>query len=878
MRPTCNPLALALMLIVTGSLSAQSWVAGPSFTTVGGRQYAAGVTAAGVVYALGGTPFTGVNDAAAHMISATGSAWTVAPATEGHFTSIAAEVDALGRIIVFGGAFPAGDPGEAYVWDAVNGNNGGINNRSNSCPGTNFAHCSDAQGRIWSIGGGPGANPTLAAPNSHWVERYDASTDLWTAMPAMPSQVADATAVYDGMGRILVFGGFNAAGVRTANVACFDTNISQWSDTTIPDMPAPRSGARAVRGLDGLIRVIGGSDGVIRNTVFVFNPISGAWNLGPNMTTARQHFGCTMDAQGWVWAMGGTTPTGATNSVEKLFTPTCPTVTVQPVSATVYSGSGAGFSITIGGSAPFTYQWRRNGVPLVNGATGSGSTIVGATSAGLGIQGVVAADIASYDCVVNNLCGSVTSAAATITLLPAPVLPQSFQLSLLHPAGAQHSRASGIAGNKIAGSAKFTSPPYAYLDHPITWSLSGSSMTDHTPANSVGGEIAAIRGDLAVGWYWAPYTVPGVGTGYHANSAAWSIATGQFWALNYGGNEIHYATCTDGTRIAGWGKFDETSLYSRAMRWPTVTSFAYTTPPTGTTSSSFAAVEGNDWYGAITQGATHAVRLNGNVWTDMHPAGATGGSYINDAASGQIVGYVGSHAALWSGSVNGWMSLAPAGAVGSSASACLNGYQVGDKSLANGGFHAMLWSGNSAAPVDLHTFLPAIYGSSSATDLMIHADGSLTICGMATNTSVSPARQEAVAWHSGDVLQQNASTLSFAAGGTVQWQLHGGTARAGHNYLLLGSLSGTTPGYALPGGGTLGLLPDAYFFFLASNPNTLITSSMGVLNASGNAAASVTIPAGAALPMAIPVWHAFVSFPGTTPQFSVSNSTQLWLF
>ncbi len=877
MPRNCLVHAFSLILFLSCSLTAQSWVAGPSFTTVGGRQYAAGITTANIVYALGGTPFTGANDAAAHMIAATGSTWTAAPATEGHFTSIAAEVDSLGRIIVFGGSFPAGDPGEAYVWDAVNGNNGGINNRSNWAPGTLFAHCSDALGRIWSIGGGPGANPTFAAPNSNRVERYDASTDIWSAMPAMPSQVADATACHDGHGRILVFGGFNAAGVRTANVACFDTHISQWSDTTIPDMPAPRSGARAVLGMDGLIRVIGGSDGVIRSTVFVFNPVSGAWNLGPNLATARQQFGCTMDAQGWIWAMGGTTPTGATNSVEKLFTPTCPTVSVQPVSVTVYSGSGAGFSLTASGSAPFTYQWRRNGIPLSNGATGNGSTIVGATSAGLGIQGAVVTDVANYDCVINNLCGTVTSSSASLTLLPAPVLPQMFQLALLHPAGAQHSRAHGVAGNKIVGSAKFVSPPYAYLDHPLTWTLGSNLVTDHTPANSVGGEIAAIRGDLAVGWFWAPYTVPGVGTGYHANSAAWSMSTGQFWSLNYGGNEIHYATCTDGTRIAGWGKFDEASLYSRAMRWPTVTSFAYTTPPSGTTSSSFAAVEGNDWYGSVTQGSTHAVRLNGNVWTDLHPPAVAGGSYINDASGGQLVGYVGSHASLWSGSANSWMSLAPAGSVGSQASACLAGYQVGDKSLATGGYHAMLWSGNSAAPVDLHTFLPANYSSSTAMDLLVHADGSLTICGMATNSSFSPARQEAVAWHSGNLLQQNSSTLSFAAGGTVQWQLQGGPARAGHNYLLLGSLSGTTPGFALPGGGTLGLLPDAYFFFLASNPNTLITSSMGMLNANGQAAASVTLPAGTALPMPMQVWHAFVSFPGTTPQFSVSNTTQLWL-
>lgn len=63
-----------------------------------------------------------------------------------------------------------------------------------------------------------------------------------------------------------------------------------------------------------------------------------------------------------------------------------------------------------------TPQWRRNGVPLVNGFTPWGSFISGADSLELNVLGTLANDSGSYDLVVNSVCGSATSSATAIDI------------------------------------------------------------------------------------------------------------------------------------------------------------------------------------------------------------------------------------------------------------------------------------------------------------------------------------------------------------------------------------------------------------------------------------------------------------------------------
>lgn len=63
-----------------------------------------------------------------------------------------------------------------------------------------------------------------------------------------------------------------------------------------------------------------------------------------------------------------------------------------------------------------SFAWRRNGVPIANGPSGSGSTYSGANTATLSILNPSETDNASYDCAITSPCGNATSFAATLAV------------------------------------------------------------------------------------------------------------------------------------------------------------------------------------------------------------------------------------------------------------------------------------------------------------------------------------------------------------------------------------------------------------------------------------------------------------------------------
>jgi hypothetical protein len=80
------------------------------------------------------------------------------------------------------------------------------------------------------------------------------------------------------------------------------------------------------------------------------------------------------------------------------------------------------------------------------------------------------------------------------------------------------------------------------------------------------------------------------------------------------------------------------------------------------------------------------------------------------------------------------------------------------------------------------------------------------------------------------------SPISVVAGDTASLVISAGPNNAGRHYLMLGSLTGTSPGQALPGGLTLPLANDRYLQYTQHVPNSaILTNSAGVLDASGRA-------------------------------------------
>lgn len=112
-------------------------------------------------------------------------------------------------------------------------------------------------------------------------------------------------------------------------------------------------------------------------------------------------------------SVGSATSTPATVTV--LAAPpanTAPSITGQPQSQTLTEGASLSLSVSATGSAPFTYQWRKDGV-----------AISGANQATFSRSNLQVSDSGAYSVVISNVAGSVTSVSAQITIQAAPSVP-----------------------------------------------------------------------------------------------------------------------------------------------------------------------------------------------------------------------------------------------------------------------------------------------------------------------------------------------------------------------------------------------------------------------------------------------------------------------
>lgn len=129
---------------------------------------------------------------------------------------------------------------------------------------------------------------------------------------------------------------------------------------------------------------------------------------------------------GWVWeAMGSGSKQNYENAVQTqinnqinppVVTPplpwSSPTITSQPQSLTVNTGSTATFTVSATGKPTPTYQWQFDG-----------ATITGETNTSLVINNVQDINTGSYNVVVSNENGTVTSNTATLNVYYYPPQP-----------------------------------------------------------------------------------------------------------------------------------------------------------------------------------------------------------------------------------------------------------------------------------------------------------------------------------------------------------------------------------------------------------------------------------------------------------------------
>ncbi len=97
-----------------------------------------------------------------------------------------------------------------------------------------------------------------------------------------------------------------------------------------------------------------------------------------------------------------------------------PAITGQPADQQVSEGAAVSFSVTATDAASF--QWRKDGV-----------NIDAATAATFALSAAQAGDAGSYDVVISNICGSVTSNAASLAVEVPPSGPPDCGAMLCGP-------------------------------------------------------------------------------------------------------------------------------------------------------------------------------------------------------------------------------------------------------------------------------------------------------------------------------------------------------------------------------------------------------------------------------------------------------------
>ncbi len=232
--------------------------------------------------------------------------------------------------------------------------------------------------------------------------------------------------------------------------------------------------------------------------------------------------------------------------------PTIPVITSQPLTYNGVVGGTADFSVGVSGPGPFNYQWRKGG-----------NDLTGETNSTLVISNLTAANVASYDVVVTNAGGSVTSSAAILLLRGLGTAGQQFVAVgefgtiLTSPDGAIWTTRNSGSTKRLRAAAAEAHMIVAVGEAGTIlssgdgsgWTARGSGVSQtlrgiaSSPTHfvAVGGDGASLIRYSADGVFWSGATVPALG-----KLRAIAYGGGKFVAVGYGGTIL---TSTD---VVNW--------------------------------------------------------------------------------------------------------------------------------------------------------------------------------------------------------------------------------------------------------------------------------------------------------------------------------------
>ena len=194
----------------------------------------------------------------------------------------------------------------------------------------------------------------------------------------------------------------------------------------------------------------------------------------------------------WLGGCSGLANPGGSNNGNN---PVAPAITMQPASQTVTAGQTATFSVTASGTAPLSYQWRKNSANI-SGATAANYTTPATTSAD---------NNAKFDVIVTNSVSSATSTQATLTVNAAPAAPTITMQPANQTAAAGQTATFSVTASGTAplsyqwrkNSANISAATAGSYTTPATTSADNNSKFDVIVSNSVS-SVTSTQATLSV--------------------------------------------------------------------------------------------------------------------------------------------------------------------------------------------------------------------------------------------------------------------------------------------------------------------------------------------------------------------------------------------
>jgi len=381
----------------------------------------------GDIYMIGGSPWVNGADQDGTVYVLRDGAWSSAAPLDGMGPVIGqgGGVDALGEIIIFGGMiYPEADLGESRKYDPVEGPFTIPAEATIYSPALNFGLATDDLGRIYKLGGG--CDDCFL--NYGYCCRYNGLTDSWEQIAYLPYARSSMAAAYDGNGHIWGFGGYTSFGLpRIYDTVRYTIATDTWATMGSHFLPVQTSDQRAVLGANNRMYVMGGRAGAAglpttATYVIDFDQVDSDLVPAEPLNIARYDFGAVLGQDDYIYVIGGITSAGPTSSVERLYTGRCPDITGHTAGSEAESGETVVLSATVTGGAGLQFAWSKDGVELVDGPTGHGSSISGANTTSLALTSFTLADAGSYSMAVSNPCGSDQTGAIIMSMATTPDL------------------------------------------------------------------------------------------------------------------------------------------------------------------------------------------------------------------------------------------------------------------------------------------------------------------------------------------------------------------------------------------------------------------------------------------------------------------------